>query len=150
METLTILKEQFDSNIAYQIMSYVGPHPLAGMMQECNKFMELNIFSKRYNWGKWNYIYGYTRRHGAMEKYFMTYVSFTFEGGAMKISDKWYIWGRKQLENVISYKEIPSNMRLIIRKPQIWVEEVKLVMPPYIHDSGEFYLDPYADDSDDD
>ena len=38
-------------------------------------------------------------------------------------------------------------MRLIIRKPQIWIEEVKLVMLPYIHDSGEFYLDLSSDDS---
>ena len=40
-------------------------------------------------------------------------------------------------------------MKLISRKPQIWVEEVKLVLP-YIDDSGEFSLDLYAEDSETD
>ena len=73
-----------------------------------------------------------------MEKYVITYFTFTFEGGVVKISDKCFIWGRCQADKEIVYKEIPSNMRLITRNPQGYIEEVEIVELPYIHDSGEF------------
>ena len=44
MEMIDILKERFPSNIASQIMSYVGPRPVAAIIQEYNRFMDLNIF----------------------------------------------------------------------------------------------------------
>ena len=44
MEMINMLMERFPSNIAYQIMSYTGPHPVAAIVQEYDKFMEVNIF----------------------------------------------------------------------------------------------------------
>ena len=67
-----------------------------------------------------------------MEKYFNTYCSFAHEGGVVKISDEWFIWGRCQSEKEIVYKEIPSNMELITRNLQGYMEEVKIVKIPYM------------------
>ena len=59
---VNILKERFPSNIAYQIMSYTGPHPVAAIMQEYNRFTELNIFTKIFYWSEWITLYGYLKR----------------------------------------------------------------------------------------
>ena len=70
---ITIWKEQLPSNIAYHIMNYVGPHPIAAIMQEYNRFLQLNIFAKRFYWGEWNYLYGYTKGENVREKHYNTY-----------------------------------------------------------------------------
>jgi hypothetical protein len=80
--------EKLDSNIAYHIMSYVGPHPLAGIMKPYIMFIELNIFPKRNNWCNFNLLFGYMHRgmlhdlrgDRGLEKYFITYSAFIHEG----------------------------------------------------------------------
>ena len=74
MEMMNILKERFPSNIAYQIMSDVGPHPVAAILQEHNRFMELNIFPKGFYWGEWNTLYGYLKRENWTEMHYLTWL----------------------------------------------------------------------------
>ena len=87
METINILKERFPSNIAYQIMSYAGPHLVAAIMQEYNRLMELNIFPTRFYWGEWNTLYGYLKRENWTEKHYLTCLTCHDEGGVVYIRD---------------------------------------------------------------
>ena len=101
MDMIKILKERLPSNIAYQIMSYVGPHPVAATMQEYNRFMELNIFPKRLCWGEWNTLYGYPKRENWTEKLYLTCLTYRDAGG----------WGRL-------YKICLLHMALVPRPRQ--------------------------------
>ena len=124
-----ILKERFPSNIAYQIMSYVGPHPVAAIMQEYNRFMELNIFPKRFYWGESNTLYGYLKRESWTEKHYLTCLTYRDEGGVVYIRDTWFIWHRfRDQGNKFIYCPIPTNMELMYRDPELCIEEVKMVI----------------------
>ena len=74
MDMFTTLKELLPTNIAYQIMSYIGPHPLAAILQAHNRFLEMNIFPEKFYWGEWNLLYGYLKRDNWIEKHYITFV----------------------------------------------------------------------------
>ena len=92
---VNILKERFPSNIAYHIMSYAGPHPVAAIIQEHNRFLDLNIFPKRFFYGGgWNNLYGLMKRDKWREKHFITYAGHESAGGVVCVRDNWFIWCR--------------------------------------------------------
>ena len=133
---VNILKERLPSNIAYQIMSYVGPHPVAAIMQEYNRFMELNIFPKRFYWGEWNTLYGYLKRESWTQKHYLTCLTYRDEGGVVYILYAWFIWHRfRDQGNKFIYRPIPTNMELMYRNLELCIEEVKMVELPYFRDS---------------
>ena len=148
MEISNILKERLSSNIADHIMSYVGPDPAAAIIQEYNRFMDLDICPISFYWGGWNTLYGYRKRDDWIQKHYITFVYYHSEGGIAYIRDTWFIWHRlREPCNKYFYAPIPPNMELIYRNPSGFREEVEMVELPYICDSQEYYLrDPYGFD----
>ena len=122
-------------------MSYVGPHPVAAIMQEYNRFIELNLFPKIFYWGEWYTLYGYLKKENWTEKHYLTCLTYRDGCGAIYIRDAWFIWHRfRNQGNKFTYHPIPTNMELMYRIPELCIEEVRMVEPPYIRDSKEDYL----------
>ena len=131
MDMINILKERFPSNIAYHIMSYAGPHPVAAIIQEYNRFLDLNIFPIRFYWGGWNNLYGYMKRDNWREKHYITFLCCHIEGGVVSISDTWLIWHWfRDPGNKFIYNPLSTNLELIYRNPSGFMEEVKMVELP--------------------
>ena len=81
------------------------------------------------------------KRDNWREKHVISFVCFHSEGGVVCIRDHWFIWHRFREKGKTSiHRPIPTNMELVYRNPEGYMEEVKIVELPYCRDSLEEYL----------